>query len=93
MAILPHVEWEPQIDVSSRIIGLNLGMHQQLYNLPCLMSHTKFFSPDSVSSSACSPVIKSAVHPKYPLGQSVNAENIRKSSNGMLNLKRIGIVY
>ncbi|KAA6367197.1 MAG: hypothetical protein EZS28_037277 [Streblomastix strix] len=52
----------------------------------CLMSHIKFFKPDSVSGSACSPVIK-------PLGQSVNAENIKMSSSGMLTLKRIGIVY
>ncbi|KAA6384124.1 MAG: hypothetical protein EZS28_020346, partial [Streblomastix strix] len=28
-----------------------------------------------------------------PLGQSVNAENIKRSSSGMLTLKRIGIVY
>ncbi|KAA6385616.1 MAG: hypothetical protein EZS28_018857 [Streblomastix strix] len=62
-----------------------------------LMSHIKFFNPDSVSGSACSPVVKSAVHPNYvnclPLGQSVKAENIKRSSSGMLTLKRIGIVY
>ncbi|KAA6343703.1 MAG: hypothetical protein EZS28_052289 [Streblomastix strix] len=70
-----------------------------------LMSHIKFFSPDSVSGSACSPAIKSAVHPtstdcypiihlySLPLGQSVNAENIKRSSSEMLTLKRIGIVY
>ncbi|KAA6313726.1 MAG: hypothetical protein EZS28_055706, partial [Streblomastix strix] len=28
-----------------------------------------------------------------PLGQSVNAENIKRSSSGILTLKRIGIVY
>ncbi|KAA6359861.1 MAG: hypothetical protein EZS28_044611 [Streblomastix strix] len=62
-----------------------------------LISHTKFFNPDSVSGSACSPVIKSAVHPNYvnylPLGQSVKVDNIKRSSTGMLTLKRIGILY
>ncbi|KAA6360145.1 MAG: hypothetical protein EZS28_044329 [Streblomastix strix] len=58
-----------------------------------LMSHTKFFNSDSVSGSACSPAIKSAVHPSYPLGQSVKVENIKMSSSGMLTLKRIGIAY
>ncbi|KAA6385355.1 MAG: hypothetical protein EZS28_019116 [Streblomastix strix] len=58
-----------------------------------LMSHIKFFSPDSVNGSACIPVIKSAVHPNYPLGQSVKAENIKRSSSGILTLTRIGIVY
>ncbi|KAA6390947.1 MAG: hypothetical protein EZS28_013525 [Streblomastix strix] len=57
------------------------------------MSHMKFFYPDSVSGSACCPVIKSAVHQSYSLEQSINAENIKKSSSGMLTLKRIGIVY
>ncbi|KAA6394654.1 MAG: hypothetical protein EZS28_009821 [Streblomastix strix] len=54
-----------------------------------LMSHSKFFYPDSVSGSECCPVSKSAVHPR----QSVNAENIKRSSSGMPTLKRIGIVY
>ncbi|KAA6396565.1 MAG: hypothetical protein EZS28_007907 [Streblomastix strix] len=63
-----------------------------------LMSRIKFFNTDSVSGSACSPVIMSAVHPNYvnylvPLGQLMNAENIKRSSRGMLTLKRIGIVY
>ncbi|KAA6335263.1 MAG: hypothetical protein EZS28_052985 [Streblomastix strix] len=62
-----------------------------------LMSHIKFFSPDSVNGSACNPVIKSAVHPNQlhylPLGQSEKAENIKRSSSGILTLKRIGILY
>ncbi|KAA6396873.1 MAG: hypothetical protein EZS28_007599 [Streblomastix strix] len=58
-----------------------------------LISHTKLFNPDSVSGSECNHAIKSAVHPNYPLRQSVNAENIKRSSSGILTLKRIGIVY
>ncbi|KAA6355581.1 MAG: hypothetical protein EZS28_048892 [Streblomastix strix] len=49
--------------------------------------------PDAVSGSACSPLIKSTMHPNYPQGQSVRAENIKRSSCGILTLKRIEIVY
>ncbi|KAA6391290.1 MAG: hypothetical protein EZS28_013182 [Streblomastix strix] len=73
-----------------------------------LMSHTKFFSPDSVSGSASIDIIGFTQEktnalgfitnfifksPNMPLGQPVKADNIKKSSSGMLTLKRIGIVY